>query len=238
MKLKKIIGLVIGLFITGLCFYYLGSSISDQWGEFKGLVKNISISFLFFVLVTFSIEYLFETKFVQLILRYQGKVLSLNSVTGIFYLSGLAKYLPLKGVDVLGRFYLFLKAGVSKSASLVTIIFEALYSITGTLLVICLMLVQTRFSNVFITLSCCVALFFMAGFLLPQFVGLLNKITPVILKEKNLKLMELTLRQSFNLLLVTTISKFIIGFAFYLMIRSIHPIDGKFLFQVGIILPW
>ena len=153
MKLKKIIGFSLATAMMGLCFYYLATSISGQWGDFKSIAKNINLLTLVIVMFVFTVEYLFESEFVQLILRYQSRPIPLLRVTGMFYLSGLAKYLPLKGVDVLGRFYLFQKVGVLKSETLASIVFEALYSITGTLLIVSLMLMQIEFSNLFLTFS-------------------------------------------------------------------------------------
>jgi len=229
---KKTIGIVLSLIITSVCFYYLADSFICQWEEIRVLINNIRYSYVALFFLVFSLEYVMESWFVVKILSYQGITRPLSTVTGIFYLSGLAKYFPIKGVDIIGRFYLFLKIRVSKSDCMAYIIFEAMYSITGTMLVICLMLLNLKSGSLMLAFIGFALLFLASAVLLPFSSQVLNKIIPSKLKKNNLVLIKFNFQQSFNLLFITTVSKAVIGIAFFLMINSIYSLPLKYLFHI------
>jgi uncharacterized membrane protein YbhN (UPF0104 family) len=133
-KVYHILGIVLGAVVFALSLFYLCIAVRNNWLSLSARLHQIRIPFCVAALAVLLIAYLYEPRIWQNILSRLGFRIPAAKATGIFYLSSLALYLPVKAVDLVGRIMLLKRTGCPIEIGGASVFYEAWLSLAASMM--------------------------------------------------------------------------------------------------------
>ncbi|MFC1584829.1 lysylphosphatidylglycerol synthase transmembrane domain-containing protein [Fibrobacterota bacterium] len=235
MQVKRFLS-VAGILIIAACLFYLLRGVFDQWSEIKRITLNLTGTLFALSMILLALSFFFEASAWNTALAVLGKRLALHKATGIFYLTVLMNYLPLKGAGPGSRVMVAKFAGVPLDKGLASILLESWYSLAASGLIVILFLFRgdpSGSSRRYVLMS----ILWIMGFVLsiklsPALLKLCYRVFRFFSGRSDLTLPGLNAGQSFGLLSRFLVPRILFGLSFWCLLVSMYPEGSRFILPV------
>jgi uncharacterized membrane protein YbhN (UPF0104 family) len=232
MKIKTALKIIYMLLALGFMIYYL----AKNWGslieyEEQFDVLYMLLAFLFLWLAMACHVVLMKKTFADL----AGVKIGLPQMFRVFNLANLGRYLPGKLWSVMGMYYFAGEYGVSKKNTTLAVVGnEICFKGAGLFLGVCYLLFSNSYREYLPLLTVLLIVCIIA--LHPRIIGRLINFALKILKKDPIE-MPFSYPKILKLFIYSVLLWLIYSAAFYVLVRSITPLDVRNLVKFAAILP-
>jgi hypothetical protein len=218
--LKKSLSTVIILII----FYFLLSTLLENWDEFSKNIHNFNPLYLLLSIIFLIFFYLIHSYIWKDILKELGYRLSFIKTLKIRSLSEIGRYTPGKIWHVLGRIYFSKKVKIPTATTIVSMVIETLLMIFSTTILFLIFIKNIQEINLTYLLIILITIFFIILIIKSKrFNKILNKILFKLNKTSEpikISISSLSLLKFFGYYLISWSA---IGVAFFYSIKLFYP---------------